>query len=180
MMVRLRKRLSLGLALALSALVGVLGGGGVALASDAFLDLASGYQYKYAYHSYSFGGLAFDYFQRNYVYRSADSTQVQLHSGDPDGTYYYEGWANSNNLLYGPLYIADELNYHNVYYSTFEWTAINGVNRFGNTAWYYGSLNSTNNYVDMWQYIWYWDPGSGLDTIELNLTSFYTGIGTRR
>lgn len=181
----LRVKLLLSLMLIVSAVVGVLGGVGVALADDIFKDLASGYQYIYAYHSdWTYPSLSWNYFQRNYVLRSADSTQVTLYGGNPYGTYYYSGYANTNDLEFGPLYIADEYNNHNVYYNSitgFESRTINGINYFGSgTSWYYGSLNSTNNYVDMWQYIWYWPPGSPLETVDISLTSFYTGIGTRR
>lgn len=158
----------LGLILILCAVLIVTIGGSIAKADTVIISLYSGSQTRYCVH-YCLDDPDYWYYQDNYMYRNASSTQVSIYS-----TYYHDGDADPS-VYFAGLRIYDEENENNVYYPNFYKTYIDDCDDLEYTNWYHDQLDEENNHITIHQYIYY-----GIGTIkaaEPAFTCLYTGIG---
>ncbi len=158
----------LGLILILCAVLIVTIGGSIAKADTVIISLYSGFQTRYCVH-YCFDDPDYWYYQDNYMYRNAGSTQVGIFS-----TYYHDGDADPS-VYFSWLRIYDEEEENSVLYPDFCGIYVDDCDAFKYTYWYCDQLDEENNHITIHQYIYY-----GIGTIkaaEPAFTCLYTGIG---
>lgn len=175
-----KKKYLLGIMLALAMVVGVLVGSGLAYASDVGHDLSSGYNGYTSYHSDNYAGYNIhdDYYNYEYIYRSADSTSVEIYN-----IHKYSGHvtptAAQPNVVFGYAWYYDEYGHHSVMDYYFASVEIQGCNNYSYPYWTYSSFDQNDNYLICEQNIWYGDPGSGYTSLGVDFDTYYTGIGSR-
>lgn len=100
---------------------------------------------------------------------SSDRTDVYIH-----GVGYQNGDSYPTDAKFGPLYIYDEDNNHNVYYDDFFSVYIDNLGyALATVNWFYGSMSSTNDAVLCDQYVGFGNPGYWTPLTH-HYTFFYT------